>query len=626
MISDPRLRIIRKFSLSLILGVAGYLINRELFPYTYCGIPFKLGLGGVLPILTAFAWGPVFSFPVALITSFSFRSLPGVTGGTFLYLYLTNILWVYLVGRVEEKRKWSDGYTLSVYILLLIFSFVNIPGYLFLYGRLAPELINWKQLILLSYRDNISHFTNLNLAFILFLLPPFRRLFTLEKLPPKKIRRGYWFILFTIAGLFSLAFYSWAMQFHIEGIRTRIGDLFVANLLNLNFLTLLAIVIYQNWDMQSDITKKIAERGDILVTLLSNISESILIMDEDWKIRFANRAAFKLGPYNRRDLGVRIDRIVTLHSAETGDPLSHTVVIDAITSGKPFTCLLARKDGTFLRILISLSALPESRYGYAYLSLIRDITEEYEQEKRDIHRQKQEAIGRLVGGVAHDFNNRLAGIMGFAQLILQEEDPEQIAWFAHQIVDSAQSAADLTAQLLTLSRKQPMQHRTLSVNEMLLGMLSVCKHTISKGVEIRYLCGDDDLMIRGDKSLLENALLNLAINGADAMENRGVLTFQVAPFRVDNFYAMRSKADLTPGLHVRISVNDTGSGIPADLQEKVFDPFFTTKQEGKGTGLGLSSVKEIAEKHRGEISLVSTPGQGSTFIILLPLVQEEERA
>ena len=610
------------------------MINLNSLTFSYVQLDLNLNLGYILPLLLALVWGNLFALPAVLVTSLFVFIQPRDGGWSMAYLFLCYSLWILVLGKAEEKRKWTDSNRSVHYYILSVYALLVIIAYLLLYNLFVPGTLPQSTLFLYSYSDNMSLLSCLNLSNLLLMLPPVRSLLGLEKQSELKTRMGYRFILGALLGLFIIWGFTLSVKTIIERgslaspalIKINVAEHLTNNLLYLNLVIILAITLFRNWELHSDTERNIAGRRDILVLIQNNISEGVLLMDENWKIRYANTAAMKMGGYSLKDLGKPINKVVRLHSVETGKPFTHREIIDFITSRETLTCLLGTESGQFRRIVISLSSLNHRKHGFSYLSLVRDITETYEQEQKNIHTQKQEAIGRLVGGVSHDFNNRLAGILGFAQLIRNEKDLDAIKYYSDQIVASAESAADLTSQLLTLSRKKPLQVDKIVLNNLVTELVPLLKHTISKGIRIHTSLWDRTLSLKGDRSLLENALLNLAINAVYAMERKGTLSFETSECYLDEGYCLRSPTSLLPGMYGAINIGDTGSGIPGEILEKIFDPFFTTKDEGEGTGLGLSTVKEIVEKHRGEIVVTSVVGEGTTFSIHLPLTQDEGNA
>ena len=232
--------------------------------------------------------------------------------------------------------------------------------------------------------------------------------------------------------------------------------------------------------------------------------------------------------------------------------------------------------------------------------------------------QKLEAIGRLAGGVAHDFNNVLAAIVMQAELAVETPGlPGSVKEDLQAIRSAAERAAGLTRQLLLFGRRQAMQPRPLDINETVTNLSRFLQRLLGEDVRLQLDLSPGSLVTYGDPAMLDQVLLNLAINARDAMPQGGRLRVETAAEVVDEAKA-RTIPDVAPGPYVRISVSDEGLGIAPDVLPRIFEPFFTTKEVGKGTGLGLSTVFGIVREHRGWIDVDSTPGKGSTFHVFLP--------
>jgi PAS domain S-box-containing protein len=253
------------------------------------------------------------------------------------------------------------------------------------------------------------------------------------------------------------------------------------------------------------------------------------------------------------------------------------------------------------------------------LSLFRDVTTQRRLEEQLRQSQKMEAIGQLAGGVAHDFNNILTVIHGHASLLGMSDLDDTAARSAQQITQAAERAAGLTRQLLAFSRRQLIQPRKLDMNKTVGNMTDMLGRLLGEDVALQLNYSKSPATIEADAGMMEQVLLNLAVNARDAMPRGGQLGIRISIVDVDEARAQRHH-EARPGQFVCISKSDTGCGIPPENISRIFEPFFTTKEIGKGTGLGLATVYGIIKQHQGWIEVESALGKGTTFRIYLPFV------
>jgi PAS domain S-box-containing protein len=254
----------------------------------------------------------------------------------------------------------------------------------------------------------------------------------------------------------------------------------------------------------------------------------------------------------------------------------------------------------------------------AVFTIFQDITERVNLEKQLQRSERLSAVGQLSAGVAHDFNNILTIITGYAGLLISGENvPAEFKGDLLHIEDAALRAASLTRQLLAFSRQQAMFPRTLVLNKVVQDIGAMLSRLISVAVKFKLDVARPVPPIEADPAMIEQVVTNLVLNARDAMENGGELTVSVAVAQVGK-EALPASSNFQPGPFVRLTVRDTGAGIPAENISRIFEPFFTTKPTGKGTGLGLSVVHGIVQQHGGWITVESKPGQGSAFHVFFP--------
>jgi PAS domain S-box-containing protein len=283
-----------------------------------------------------------------------------------------------------------------------------------------------------------------------------------------------------------------------------------------------------------------------------------------------------------------------------------------------------RADNTRVPVELSVSRI-DSADGVFFTAWIRDLTDRRRSEEalrlseaKLRQAQKMEAVGRLAGGVAHDFNNVLTAIFGYADLVLDgltAGDPRRLD--VEEIKRAANRAAGLTRQLLAFSRKQVMQPRRVNLNEIITNLETLLLKLIGQEIVLRLDLCPSLWDVKADSGQIEQVLMNLASNARDAMPEGGHLTIATVneDLEPDDAAAL---VGIEPGRFVRLTVTDTGQGIPDHARAHIFEPFFTTKEQGKGTGLGLATVYGIVKQSGGWVYLDEAPGAGASFRIYLP--------
>jgi PAS domain S-box-containing protein len=253
----------------------------------------------------------------------------------------------------------------------------------------------------------------------------------------------------------------------------------------------------------------------------------------------------------------------------------------------------------------------------------KDITEQRHLREQLNQSQKMEAVGQLAGGIAHDFNNALTGIMGAAEMLRDRElAPERRQKFADLILVSAERAGSLTRKLLAFSRKAAMSSAPVEVAAVVDDTVAILHRTLDRRIRILVENEAASTRVIGDDALLQNAFLNMGINAGHAMPDGGTLTFRLEVDALDEAYCRHAPFALEPGPFLKVSVQDTGCGMPPEVLGRIFEPFFTTRSQGKGTGLGLSAVYGTVLDHHGAIQAYSEQGKGTVFHVYLPLATD----
>ena len=276
-----------------------------------------------------------------------------------------------------------------------------------------------------------------------------------------------------------------------------------------------------------------------------------------------------------------------------------------------------RADGSEFPVELGITRVPVDGPPL-FTGFLRDLSQHKALEAQLQQSQKMDAVGRLAGGVAHDFNNILTVILSYTELLLADHKGNgAVCADIEHVRTAAERAADLTRQLLAFSRKQVMHPTVLDINAVVGELQSMLRRVIREDVRLETRLGGGIWPICVDRSQIEQVLMNLAVNARDAMPNGGSLLIETSNVELDGAYAAQHAGAMT-GRHVALSVTDTGVGMNAATSERVFEPFFTTKAPGKGTGLGLSTVYGIVKQSGGSIWVYSEPGHGTSFKVYFP--------
>ena len=276
-----------------------------------------------------------------------------------------------------------------------------------------------------------------------------------------------------------------------------------------------------------------------------------------------------------------------------------------------------RKDGGVFPIRLSVGEAQQDDKS-VFVGIISDLTERRATEEQLRRSQRMEAIGQLTGGIAHDFNNLLAIVGGNLELLLERPDLNSDAReLATEAMEASQRGAEMVRRLLAFARKQQLEPRPINLNERLPNIVQLLRRTLGEAVHVEARSAEDLWAAQADPNLVDDAIVNLAINARDAMPVGGTLTIETANVFLDEDYA-EQHVDVTCGEYVMLAVSDTGAGMTPEIAARALEPFFTTKPHGQGTGLGLSQVYGFVKQSGGHVSVYSEPGFGTTVKLYLP--------
>ena len=389
-------------------------------------------------------------------------------------------------------------------------------------------------------------------------------------------------------------------------------------------LLLAAAPLYLTYKMYIAGRETEARQGAILEAA----HDAIVTMDHALNIREFNPAAEQMFGYARLDvLGRHVDMLLpAADRSEQQRALNEYLTTGrGSLAGRQVELRGLRADGTEFPVELTVARVGSENRA-VLTGFVRDITERRALEEQLRQSQKLEAIGRLAGGVAHDFNNILMSIMGAADLLLMQLAPDDAARDeATEIKQSVDRGAGLTRQLLAFSRRQATRSRRFALGDVVRGMDTMLRRLIGPEIDFEIVVPAEPITVIADAGQIEQCVMNLVVNARDAMPDGGRVTVRLDDVELGED-GTPAFADGRPGHYARLSVSDTGTGMDEATRAKLFEPFFTTKEQGKGTGLGLSIVYGIVKQSGGYITVTSEPGRGSTFLIYLPIATAPEPA
>ena len=369
------------------------------------------------------------------------------------------------------------------------------------------------------------------------------------------------------------------------------------------------------------------ETLSLMESIANGIGEGILLLDPEFRIVWANAHILRqYGAALEEIRGKACHEIAHGRTTPCAPSEEHCPILLSQGTGRAIPLEHVHSDRHGNRSSVEVVVYPlrdENGAVYQYLHISRDISERLEKVKLENqlrHSQKMEAIGRLSGGMAHDFNNILTTIVGFSELGLiraRENDPLRDHFLS--IMEAGRRGAELTRQLLAFSRNQAVSPRIINLNTIIANFSRMLHRLVGEDVELRLDCRPGIGNIKADPGQIEQVLMNLAVNGREAMAGGGRLT--IATDMQKPRQHLPSPADTEAAAYVMLSVTDTGHGISAEERERIFEPFFTTKPQG--TGLGLATVYAIVKQHGGVVEVESGPGQGTAFFLYFPVTEAE---
>jgi PAS domain S-box-containing protein len=367
--------------------------------------------------------------------------------------------------------------------------------------------------------------------------------------------------------------------------------------------------------------KRAEEQTAHLVAAFEKVAEGVMVMSPGGIIRYANGTACSLTGYDRQSLISHSVQELGLNH----DTALYASIRERLKEGVSWkgTVTVLRKDGTAAECEVTLSPIIDTEGKMvSYIAIGRDVAEEINREKQLRQAQRLEAIGMLSSGIAHDFNNILTAIVGFAGLAANRiPNDSLIKRYLMNILKAGQRGKDLVRQIVTFSHQGREERLPVRLGALLTESMHFLRPSLPPTVSIRRHITDDPLVM-AEATQIHEILMNLCLNAAHAMRDHGgVVTITLSGFTFSSPSEAPDPA-MSPGSFAKLSIADTGVGIPPDIMGRIFDPFFTTKKPDEGTGLGLSVVRDIVKGHGGHLTVESEIGKGSTFSVYFPAIAE----
>ncbi len=380
--------------------------------------------------------------------------------------------------------------------------------------------------------------------------------------------------------------------------------------------------IVRNITRQKKVEEALRKSEELYRDLVEKAGLAIFVLDTQGRIVYFNRRLCELSGFDPEEL----HGFAFMDGVHPDDRKGVLGFFRRWFSRDPsapvqYECRLLRKNGEIRYVEVNVTPVVEKGQVTGSRVYLRDNTERRQMEEQLLLSRKMEAIGRLAGGVAHDFNNMLMVILGSCDLVLCGMDGSSPMYEKVEVIrEAAERASSLTRQLLAFSRRQILEPKVVDLNDIVINTEKMLRRLIGEDIELNVVLDPGLGRVKADPSQMEQVIVNLALNARDAMPQGGCLTIEITNAELDDEYA-RGHVSVVPGAYVMLAVSDTGPGMDEETKAKVFEPFFTTKE--KGTGLGLATVYGIVKQSGGNIWCYSEPGKGTTFKIYLPQVEEE---
>ena len=372
---------------------------------------------------------------------------------------------------------------------------------------------------------------------------------------------------------------------------------------------------------------RISHRENDLAMILEAVEDGVIAVDSSMRVRYINPVACRLCECELMDsIGLPLNEVLNINSGNQMQISAHEIFRGTEGEGDFF---LNSSSGISVRIRLGVRGTGvQSPESISYVLAFRDVSEEHRREQQLRHAEKMETLGRLTSGLVHDFNNHISVIQMSREMIeMKQEKGIPLKDELNSIDLACQGAHQLAMQLRGFVRQDDSPGmQSHAMHELIQQSQPLLRKAVSNRVQLEYGLWAQEDSVLVDRGQLQNALLNLVVNAADAIEESGVIIISTLNRRIDQGECSGSRFDIRPGLYIRLSVSDDGSGIPEDIRAHIFEPFFTTKGSGKGSGLGLASVVDLMVLSEGQVSMETRTGQGTTFHLDFPLTEVKSDA